>query len=220
VSVLLAIDTATKMMGIALHDGFQVKAEHIWRSDDYHTVELAPEVALMMRRAKAQPRSLTAVAVACGPGSYTGLRIGMALAKGIALAQGLPLLGVPTLGILAAEQPEAASPLLALMKAGRGQFVGGWYAWDEDGWQPREPPRNMRWEAILLALDRPACVAGELNSQERRELGRLKRVEVAPPSFCVRRPAVLAEIAWARLRSGDRPNPAEVVPIYLGRLSG
>ncbi len=218
-SMLLAVDTATKVTGIALHDGFEVRAEHLWRSDDYHTVELAPEVALMMRRAKVQSQALTGVAVASGPGSYTGLRIGMALAKGIALSRGLPLFGIPTLSILAAEQPRSDLPLLAVMRAGRGRFAAGWYASGEGGWQPVAPPRNLRWEGLLSSLDRPARVAGELTSKERQQMARRSGISLAPPTLCVRRPAVLAEIAWLRLRSGERPDPAELAPTYIGSLT-
>jgi tRNA threonylcarbamoyladenosine biosynthesis protein TsaB len=217
--MLLAVDTATKVTGIALHDGFEVLAEHIWRSDDYHTVELAPEVALMLRRAKVQPGALTGVAVASGPGSYTGLRIGMALAKGIALSRGLPLFGVPTLSILAAEQPRSDLPLLAVMRAGRGRFAAGWYAWGKGGWQPVAPPGNLRWETLLSRLDRPTRVAGELTPKERQQMARRSGIDLAPPALCVRRPAVLAEIAWSRLRSGERPDPAELAPTYIGSLT-
>ncbi len=105
--MLLAIDTATRATGVCLANGAQILAEHIWHSERYHTVELAPEVAVLLQRNHVDLNDLEAVAVASGPGSYTGLRIGMALAKGIALAQRIPLIGVPTLDILAAAQPAA-----------------------------------------------------------------------------------------------------------------
>ncbi len=105
--MLLAIDTATHATGVCLADRAQVLAEHVWHSGRYHTVELAPEVAVLLQRNQVALTDLEAVAVASGPGSYTGLRIGMALAKGIALALRIPLIGVPTLDILAAGQPEA-----------------------------------------------------------------------------------------------------------------
>jgi len=81
--MLLALDTATKTMGIALHDGSQVLAESIWSGVGHHTIELAPEVALMLRRIGGTTATLSSIAIAQGPGSYTGLRIGMALAKGL-----------------------------------------------------------------------------------------------------------------------------------------
>src|SRR5690349_5628742 len=117
--MLLAIDTATKQISLALHDGQTVAAETTWLSDNFHSTELAPQVALLLRRAGRDAAGLSGIAVAIGPGSYTGLRIGLGFAKGLALAQNLPLVGVPTLDGLMRAQPPHAGPALALLQAGR-----------------------------------------------------------------------------------------------------
>ena len=91
---LLAIDTATQFISLALHDGQQMLAEQTWFSENHHTVELAPAVRMLLESARLTAADLTALAVSIGPGSYTGLRIGVALAKGIAGARRLPLVGM------------------------------------------------------------------------------------------------------------------------------
>ncbi|MEO8397708.1 MAG: tRNA (adenosine(37)-N6)-threonylcarbamoyltransferase complex dimerization subunit type 1 TsaB, partial [Chloroflexota bacterium] len=96
---LLAIDTATQFISIALHDGQQMLAEQTWISENHHTVELAPAVRALLINAHLSPAELSGLAVSIGPGSYTGLRIGVALAKGIATAQRIPLVGISTLDI-------------------------------------------------------------------------------------------------------------------------
>jgi len=95
--VLLAIDTSTRTVGIALYDGAQVLHETVWTSLDHHTVELAPAVAQALSKSGLTPESLEAIAVATGPGSFTGLRIGLAMTKGLSLAHKIPIIGVPTL---------------------------------------------------------------------------------------------------------------------------
>ena len=86
--MLLAIDTSTKQAGIALYDGARgLIAEYNWHSANRHTEELMPAVAQMLAQASVKPSGLRAVAVALGPGSFTGLRVGLAAAKGLALAQ-------------------------------------------------------------------------------------------------------------------------------------
>src|SRR5256885_646053 len=80
-TMLLALDTATRLISIALHDGAAVLAESTWQAGAYHTVELAPQVALLLRRGGVEPGQLRGVAVAIGLGSYTGLRIGLGFAK-------------------------------------------------------------------------------------------------------------------------------------------
>ena len=95
--MLLAIDTATAYASIALDDGAEILAEHNWLCGNNHTLELAPQVEHMLRTAAVRADTLEALAVALGPGSFTGLRIGLAFAKGFSLAYSLPLLGVPCL---------------------------------------------------------------------------------------------------------------------------
>ena len=113
--MLLAIDTATDTASLALHDGFQVRVEHTWESARRHTVELVPRLLAALEQVGLGAEHLSGVAVTRGPGSFTGLRVGIAVAKGLALARGLPLVGVPTLGVIVAEgEMLAEAPLIAL----------------------------------------------------------------------------------------------------------
>jgi len=103
--MLLAIDTSTRQAGIALYDDDKgLLAEYNWHSANRHTEELLPATAQMLERAGVTARDLTAVGVAIGPGSFTGLRVGLAAAKGLALAQDLKLVGVSTLDFTASRR--------------------------------------------------------------------------------------------------------------------
>ena len=98
--MILAIDTATRWTGLALHDGTSIIAEMGWQAINTQTIELSPAIAEMWRRTNTTATQLKGIAVAIGPGSYTGLRVGVAVAKGLALANGTPLVAVSTLDIL------------------------------------------------------------------------------------------------------------------------
>jgi tRNA threonylcarbamoyladenosine biosynthesis protein TsaB len=213
--VLLALDTATQMVGLALHDGAEVRAETIWMGGGRQTVEMAPEVALALRRQGISSSALTALAVAIGPGSYTGLRIGLALAKGIALAHNLPLIGVPTFDILARAQPRQDEPMLALIRAGRGHAAGMWYKWKASAWQPISEVVSLAWSELEAILAEPTYIVGELDGPTRAALSESPGMRLATPAQCVRRPSYLAEMAWERVRSGASGDPAAVNPIYL-----
>lgn len=213
--MLLAIDTATTTIGVGLHDGSRVLAEAIWRSGRYHTVELAPEVALLMRRVQLKPNQLTAIAVVKGPGSYTGLRIGMALAKGLALVHQLPLVGVMTFEALARQQPRRPEAMLAVIEAGRKRIVAMWYKWGRHGWQSQGKAFNSTWEEVLQAIEEPAFVCGDIPPKVRSRLDEEPLISTARPSLCIRRPGELAELAWETLRAGNHRDPAKVRPIYL-----
>lgn len=215
--MLLALDTATRWTGLALHDGTTIVAEHGWHSVNTQTVELAPAVTQMLSRAGVTTEELRAIAVTLGPGSYTGLRIGLGFAKGLALAYQIPLVGVPTLDIVAAALPAADGHLVVVAEAGRTRITTGTYQWQgRNGWQAPQQPVNETWEAMLARVPAPATIAGELSPEALkliRKAGKDYRA-VSPPAR-VRRAAVLAELGWQRLRRGAVDDPAELTPLYL-----
>jgi tRNA threonylcarbamoyladenosine biosynthesis protein TsaB len=223
--MLLALDTATRLISIALHDGQAVAAESTWLAGAYHTVELAPQVALLLRRTGVEPGQLRGVAVAIGPGSYTGLRIGLGFAKGLSLANALPLLGVPTLDILMRAQPPRAEHALALLQAGRGRVSAGPYQWTARTfrWTPAGEVRVIDWPSLiqeLSAATAPVYVVGEIDAAGADRLRPLRgRVLLASPAQSLRRAGFLAELGWERLRSA--PDDANrLAPAYGGQPLG
>lgn len=219
--MLLAIDTATRVISLALHDGERVWAEASWETANHHTVELAPAVQDMLARANTTADALQGVAVALGPGSFTGLRIGLGLAKGLATASNLPLVGVPTLEILAAGQPRFDGTLIAVLQAGRGRVCVQQFAWDMEAWEPQAEPAIMGWDALLAGIEdgQPVLLSGEItpdaSAMVQAAIAEGKAITVAPAAHRVRRAAFLAEQAWRRLEAGDRDDPYTLVPIYL-----
>lgn len=215
--MILAIDTATRWTGLALHDGANIIAEHGWRSANMQSVELAPEITRMLSRAAVQAEALKGIAVALGPGSYTGLRIGLGLAKGMALAHQTPLIGVPTLDIAAVALSQMPGQLMVIVEAGRRRITAGAYDWHTSGgWQASAPPLNTTWEELLDGLEPPAVLTGEISPQA------IKRIRAAGKGLRavravdrVRRAGYLAEVGWLRLRKGKVDNSAELTPIYL-----
>jgi tRNA threonylcarbamoyladenosine biosynthesis protein TsaB len=214
--MLLAIDTSTNQMGLALYDGAQVIGELLWRSRHYHTVELAPAVADLFVRSGLKMNAIQALGVALGPGSFTSLRVGLAFVKGLALARHLPVIGIPTLDIVAAAQEVRDLPLVAVLQAGRGRLARSWYEVRENGWQSKGPAQVTTADELAESIQKPTIVCGELTADERQRLAR-KRVNVVLPSpaACVRRPAVLAELAWERWQAGAQDDAASLAPIYL-----
>lgn len=214
--MLLAIDTSTRVVGVAVYDGLQVLGEITWASQDYHTVELAPVLMDILNRSHVLPGDLEVVAVATGPGSFTGLRIGLALAKGMALARRLDLIGVPTLDILAAAQPLGNLQMAAVLRVGRGRLAVGWYQPGTKAWKPIGKLEALTCEMLAERIEAPTLVCGELTEEERRILyRRRKMITLATPARSLRRPSFLAEVAWKRWMAGKRDDPALLAPIYL-----
>jgi tRNA threonylcarbamoyladenosine biosynthesis protein TsaB len=213
--MLLAVDTSTAQVGLALYDGAQVIGEYAWRSSQRHTVELAPAIFELLTRCGLTMEDVRALGVALGPGSFTSLRVGLSLVKGLTLARHLPLVGIPTLDILAAAQALARVPLAVAIQAGRGRLALGWYKRSKNGWQARGPARVVTVEALLDEVKSPAMVCGEFTSAERHKLSQKPEIQLLSPAQSVRRPAVLAELAWTRWQTGRVDDEATLAPIYL-----
>ncbi|HNB51378.1 MAG TPA: tRNA (adenosine(37)-N6)-threonylcarbamoyltransferase complex dimerization subunit type 1 TsaB [Anaerolineales bacterium] len=216
--MLLALDTSTRRMGVALYNGTEVVHEMTWASNFHHTVELAPAIDLALSRAGIGPDGLTAIAIARGPGSFTSLRTGLALAKGMALARRLPLIGVPTLDFLAAGQPLQEVPLAAVLESGRKRVAVGWYTATEDGWLETGPLELHTAQSLSDRLTEPTWVCGELNADLRTLLKRKRKIALlASPAQTQRRPGFLAELAWERWHAGQIDDPITLAPIYLSQ---
>ena len=213
--MLLAIDTSTSQVGLALYDGVQVISEYAWRSSQRHTVELAPAILEVLTRCGLTMEDVHAVGVALGPGSFTSLRVGLSLAKGLALSRHIPLIGIATLDVLAAPQPASKLPLAILIQAGRGRYALGWYKNSRKRWQASNPARVVTVKALLDEIKRPSLVCGELSSEDRHQLEENQNMQLTSPAQSVRRPAVLAELAWARWQAGEVDEEATLAPIYL-----
>ncbi len=214
--MLLAVDTSTQTIGLALYDGAQVAGEMTWQTKTHHTVELAPAVDDLLKRCSVKPTDLQAIACGLGPGSFTSLRIGLALAKGMALSLKIPLLGIPTLDYLAAQQPLLNMPMAAVLPAGRGRLAVGWYENKEGRWESLGVATIISAENLSAQITQPTYICGEFDAEERQTLSRKwKNAVVASPAHCLRHPAMLAELAWKRFQAGEQDEPISLAPIYL-----
>ena len=218
--MLLAIDTSTDWIGLALFDGTRVLCEQTWRSQYYHTTELVPAISEFFARTRANKRDLTGLGIALGPGSFTGLRIGIGVCKGMALALRLPVAGVPSLDILAAGQPILRRPMIAMVKVGRGRFAWARFRYTRPTWGQITETNVDDIKTIASTITSPVYVVGEMGAEERQIMGRKwKTSQLAPASQCVRRASVLAELAWNKLQDGHADDIVSLSPIYVHTLS-
>ena len=168
------------------------------------------------RRSGFAPAQLSAIAVALGPGSFTGLRIGLAIAKGMALALHIPMIGVPSLDALVAATPVSDLSMAAVLQSGRGRLAVIWYAPVYGKWLAQGEAKVTTAAELSASIHKPTLVVGELTADERQLLAR-KRVNVhlASPAQSLRRPSYLAELAWQRWQAGQVDDPISLAPIYL-----
>jgi tRNA threonylcarbamoyladenosine biosynthesis protein TsaB len=215
--MLLAIDTATTITGLALCDGGELLAECAWASGRNHTAQLLPQLDMLLRHVGAGRESLRAVAVALGPGSWSGLRVGLSVAKGLALAGDMPILGVSSLEALAYQQQRRGLPIFPLIRLGRDRFASAEFAFGA-GIERLGPDRNVGLDDLCAEVTGRALFCGDLNDQVRAQIYAAlgERALFPSPAATLRRPGFLAELAWQRLQSGERDDIVSLEPVYLG----
>lgn len=240
--MLLAIDTATHYLGLALYDGAMVIGEQTWRTGNRQNTLLAPSIKTLLDVCDVAMHDLSAVAVAIGPGSYTGLRIGVALAKGMAAMRNLPLIGVSTLDILAVAHhvPDMQTHLLTVVPAGRGRIITATYQPENQPendnaqatiqsarWQMDAEPSISQWQPVLAHLHdqlradatRRYLITGEISESGREAIAAVAddRLSMSDGAQRLRRAGYLAQEAWRRLKDGTTASftPAKLLPVYL-----
>jgi tRNA threonylcarbamoyladenosine biosynthesis protein TsaB len=215
--MLLAIDTATNLAGIALLDSRGARAAFQWRAGRNHTVELMPNVVRLLAETGTRVEDLQAFAVAIGPGSYTGLRIGLSVAKGFCLARGAALIGVPTLDISAMAYPPHEGTLCAVLQAGRGRLAAAFYHADSGEWRGTGSLFFGRVGALAdSCAGQPTFFAGEIDDATAAVLSeRLQYLAAfAPAGERARDPRVLARLGWERWSRGQSDNLETLAPAY------
>ena|SRR5436190_6133087 len=222
--MILALDTSTDTTSIALYKpGEGVVAEQSWVSGREQTTQLLPNVQRLMSLANVRTGDLTGLAVATGPGSFSGVRIGISVAKSIAYALELPIWGVPSLDVLAYQQVAVtAAQVCAVLNAGRGRLAWAVYRTKGTRWQRLTPyanstPREMAEGVAQVESNVGTLFCGDISQETASVLKEVlgKSVSIAPAAAAVRRAGYLAELALQKANQGENDDLATLQPIYL-----
>ncbi|HEX6923223.1 MAG TPA: tRNA (adenosine(37)-N6)-threonylcarbamoyltransferase complex dimerization subunit type 1 TsaB [Bacillales bacterium] len=143
----LAIDTSNQAMGVAVTDGDLVLGEMITNMKKNHSVRVMPAVQSLLQEVHLQPKDLDRVAVAYGPGSYTGVRIGVTIAKTMAWSLGIPIVGISSLEVLAQNGKRFNGLVSPIFDARRGQVYTGLYGTSNNRFE------NVKKDRIILLAD-------------------------------------------------------------------
>lgn len=222
--MILALDTSTEMASVAIYSLQEgVLAEETWRSRRQQTVQLMPAVQRHMLALDLPSKALTGIAVGTGPGSYSGVRVGISAAKSLAYALDVPLWGVPTLDIMAyAHAAVTAAQVCAILDMGRHRYAWALYRTRSAKWSRLTPYQAGTLEELARSLQEhessvATLVCGELPdgaaTQLRETLG--VHAAIAPRASSLRRAGYMAELAAQRHHRNERDDPATLQAIYL-----
>jgi tRNA threonylcarbamoyladenosine biosynthesis protein TsaB len=222
--MILAIDTSTDMASIALYNPAQgVLFEQAWLSGREQTTQLIPYMQRAMSLVGVTVRDLTGIAVATGPGSFSGVRIGISVAKTMAYSLQIPLWGVPAPDALAYSQVAVtAAQVCAVLSMGRNRLAWALYRTRGTRWQRLTPYSNSTAEEMAAAIKThdssiATLFCGEISQNTaavlHEHLG--NEAAIAPAAAGVRRASYIAELALQRANRGESDDPATLQPIYL-----
>ncbi|MEW6659995.1 MAG: tRNA (adenosine(37)-N6)-threonylcarbamoyltransferase complex dimerization subunit type 1 TsaB [Thermodesulfobacteriota bacterium] len=215
--LILALDTATENGSLALAADDRLLAEYSLDSPGTYLQHLLPGVEELLRAGGRSLQELGAIAVSQGPGNFTGLRIGLATAKGLAWALDIPLAPVPTLEALAAQIPRQPQPTAVIMDAKRGEVFLGLFQCPEEFPQALAEPQRLPLAALPARLKPPLLLTGPGLDAYGDFLKKHLSPEIAwaPPEKRRPRAATIARLGRVRLERGMTIAPRQLVPTYL-----
>ncbi len=215
--MILAVDTSTDVAGVALAEAETILAEISWRGRAAHSSLLLPAIERLLFTSGVTAAEIEQLAVAIGPGSFSGLRVGISAVKGLSMALDIPVAGIGTLDVMAWQVSPLSAAVLAVLPAGRGQVYAALYKGQGPEWHPAQPPQILSPDEAVSLAD-GALLAGEAADEvagAAEQRGREPRI--APGAWNVRRPGFLAELGRLYFQSGQSDQRHQLEPLYLRR---
>ena len=218
---ILAIDTATQVSSVAVASEARLSAELTMQARLTHSETLLPHMEQVLRMATVKKEDLDGIAVSMGPGSFTGLRIGLAAAKAVCYALKLPLVGVPTLEAMAWHYPVPGVRIVTLLDAQKGNAYRQSFRFHEGRMEAQEEiavaglPEviascgKMQEQVVLLGDVVPKKIAGKLELPA--------NVSLAPAHLVMPRAACVAMVGLKKLAAGEVGNVMDMEPVYFRR---
>ena len=215
--VLLTIDTSTPAGSVALSQGERLLGELFLNVRSTHTDRLLASVRQLLGDVGMDIGQVDGFGVVLGPGSFTGLRVGVATVKGLALATAKPVFGVSSLQTLAAQVPCAHLPLCAMLDARKKEVYAGLFERSGGLPLPRGPERVLPPERLCDALQGEVLLVGDGATAYRsllvRRLG--PRAHFVPWPLQHPRASAAAVLALEEMRQGRSLSPAALIPRYI-----
>ncbi len=217
--MILALNTSTLQFSLALveMDG-EILAECMFSAGHKHFGGFVPAMHFLMCTSSRTPEGLRAVAVALGPGSFTGLRVGLSTAKGLCHGLRIPLIGISSIEALAGQIPYCPLPICPLITSRRGEvFTALFKRSDRNVLERTMEDRSVRFEDLPTLFSQDVVFIGNDFRQQAPILRELfgSGTVLAPPHHWYLRGASIGQLGADRLINGDLDDPGDLSPAYF-----
>ncbi|HUN81079.1 MAG TPA: tRNA (adenosine(37)-N6)-threonylcarbamoyltransferase complex dimerization subunit type 1 TsaB [Phycisphaerae bacterium] len=216
---IIAIETSSRLGSVALAEGPNLLEERTFATQTEHGRELLPTLDAMCRARGWRAADVSQCYLSIGPGSFTGLRVGVTFARAAALAGKLQIVAVPTLAVIAencAALSLPPSPLAVILDAKRQQVFGGVLEWSADGYQCVIDAALTAPAELLSASPQPVAVTGEGISYH-REAVLAAGIRVIEESLWQPRATMVHRIGWRMAQRGEFTAARSLIPLYIRR---
>lgn len=217
---ILGIESSSLTASAAIWEDGLLTAEYTVNHKKTHSQTLLPMIDEICRMTEQEPAAMDAIAIASGPGSFTGLRIGAATAKGLGLALSVPLVPVPTLDAMAYQCFDAVSVICPIMDARRNQVYNGLYEWENGRFQVRTPSRAIDMGQVIEELNEaggPVIFLGDGVPVQEENIRANLHVPfyLAPATMNRQRAGAVASLGAQLYAEGRYQSAPEFAPEYL-----
>ncbi len=217
--LVLGVDSTTQVAGVSIVDDRQLVAESFFNTRKNHSQRLLPMIVDLIAGAGLELADLDGLAVAIGPGSFTGLRIGLATVKGLAHAAQKPLVGIPTLDGLAWNAWEVPGLVCPVLDARRQEVYTALYRWQEGKLCRLTPYQAVEPASLVESLQSytaPVYFLGDAVASYREIWQRMgNRARYLPRVSNWPRASQIARLGWKRLQCGEGDDLIRLKPFYL-----
>jgi tRNA threonylcarbamoyladenosine biosynthesis protein TsaB len=216
---ILGIETATKTGGVAIVSESGVLAEYTLNIEVTHSERLMSTVDRVLKDTGFTLANIDGYGVSIGPGSFTGLRIGLSTIKGLAFTTGKPVAAVPTLRALAWNLPFSRYPVCPLLDARKKEVYTALFRHDDRNYIQEMPDTVISLAEIAGKITGDILFTGEGARLFMADIQKIfgDRAHFAPLSSSVPSAASIAEIALMMLKGGQQTDPDSLVPMYIRR---
>ena len=216
---ILGIDTSSNASSVAVIEDNKLICEYTVNTKTTHSQKLMPMIENMLSMSDINIKDIDAIAICIGPGSFTGLRIGMATAKAIAHVNNLPIIGVNSLEILGGNMNLCDKNICSILDAQRNQVYTGRYKFENGNIVEIQPVDVVEIENLLEEISKDNeewILVGEAVYKYEDRITEIKNIRVPSPSHNVTKASSLCSIAKEKYNKNiDVHNCYDINPMYI-----
>jgi len=214
----LSINTSTKQYSLAVMKDETLLGEYILPSGPSHFRDLMPSLDDLLMKVGLLPQKLDGLIVALGPGSFTGIRVGLAVVKGLSQCLDIPIIGVPTLLAMSSQLPYLKEDICPLVSSRKGEVFTALFRWSSNGNLSRiKKDASMRISELGSIIEKKTIFIGnDLPVQGPILKRQLRKGQLlAPADLWNLKASSVGILGLKRLKKGDSDSLSELVPIYI-----